>query len=107
MAILVAPANVVAMTALEYTIQQGAMETRGNIVENQAISDPIVLTVGTDLSVVIKSACLGLSAVEPHALYFLCTCQLDLARVSEFGSRERFTAPDTVQQVMSLGTSLI
>jgi len=41
------------------------------------------------------------------ALYFLCTCQLDLATVSEFGSIERFRTPDTVQQVMSLGTSLV
>jgi len=28
----------------------------------------------------------------------LCTCQLDLARVSEFRSIERFRTPDTVQQ---------
>jgi hypothetical protein len=41
-------------------------------------------SVGTDLSVVITGAGSGLSAAEPHALKFLCTCQLDLARVSEF-----------------------
>jgi len=63
--------------------------------------------VGTDLSAVITWAGLGLSAAEPHALYFMCTFQLDLARVSEFRSIERFRTPDTVQQVMSPGNSLI
>ena len=35
-------------------------------------------SVGTDLSAVIVWVGLGLSAVERHALTFLCTCQLDL-----------------------------
>jgi hypothetical protein len=52
-------------------------------------------SVGTDLSAVITWACLGLCAAEPHVLYFLCTCQLDLARVSEFRSIERFSTEDT------------
>jgi len=39
--------------------------------------------VGTDLSAVITWVGLGLILAEPHALQFLCTCQLDLARVSE------------------------
>jgi len=63
--------------------------------------------VGTDLSAVITWVGLGLCAAQRHALLFLCTCQLDLARVSEFRSIERFRTPDTVQQVISPGTSLI
>jgi len=63
--------------------------------------------VGTDLSAVMTWVGLGLSAAEPHALQFMCTCQLDLARFSEFRSIERFRTPDTVQQVMSPGTALI
>jgi len=51
--------------------------------------------VGMDLSAVITWVGLGLSAVEPHALKFLCTCQLDLARVNEFRSIERFRTQDT------------
>jgi hypothetical protein len=51
-------------------------------------------SVGTDLSVVIVWVGLGLSAAEPPALWFLCTCQLDLARVSEFRSIERFSPED-------------
>ena len=38
--------------------------------------------VGMDLSADITWVGLGLSAAEPHALEFLCTCQLDLARES-------------------------
>jgi len=34
--------------------------------------------VGTDLSAVITWVGLGLCAVEPHAMSFMCTCQLDL-----------------------------
>jgi hypothetical protein len=52
-----------------------------------------VSCVGTDLSAVITWVGLGLCAAEPHALLFLCTCQLDLARVSEFRSIERFRTP--------------
>ena len=37
-----------------------------------------------DLSAVITWVGLWLSAVELHALWLMCTCQLDLARVSEF-----------------------
>jgi hypothetical protein len=37
---------------------------------------------GMDLSVVITWVGLGLSAAEPHALLFLCTCQLDSERQS-------------------------
>jgi len=62
---------------------------------------------GTDLSAVITWVCLGFCALEPHALQFLCTCQLDLERVSEFRSIERFSTAVTTQQVMSRGASLI
>ena len=62
---------------------------------------------GTDLSAVITWAGSGLSAAQPHALKFLYTCQLDLARVSEFRSIERFRTLDTIQQVISPGTLLI
>ena len=57
-------------------------------------------TVGADLSAVIMWVGFELSAAEPHALSFLCTCQLDLARASEFSSIERFRTPDTVQQIL-------
>jgi hypothetical protein len=57
-------------------------------------------SVGTDLSAVITWTGSGSSAAEPRALSFLCTCQLDLARVTEFRSIERFRAPDTIQQIV-------
>jgi hypothetical protein len=63
--------------------------------------------VGMDLSAVIMWVGLELSAVVPRALYFLCTCQLDLLRVSGFKSIERFMTLDTIQQLVSPGTSLI
>jgi hypothetical protein len=50
--------------------------------------------VGIDLCAVIKSASLGLSAAERHALYFICTCQLDLARLNEFRSMEIIMTQD-------------
>jgi len=62
---------------------------------------------GTDLSTVITWVGFALSAAEPHASEYICMWQLDLVRVSAFRSMERFRTPDTVQQVMSLGTSLI
>jgi hypothetical protein len=55
-------------------------------------------SVVTDLSVVITWVGLGLSVAEPHELWFWCTCQLDLARVSEFRSIERFSSEDTGHQ---------
>jgi hypothetical protein len=50
--------------------------------------------VGIDLCAVITSASLGLSAAERHALYFFCTCQIDLARLSEFRSMEIIMTQD-------------
>jgi hypothetical protein len=52
-------------------------------------------SVGTDLSVVTMWVGLGLSTAEPHALWFMSTCQLDLARVSEFRSTDRSRTQDT------------
>ena len=62
---------------------------------------------GMDLSEVITWVGLGLCTAEPHALWFLFTCQLDLESVSEFWSIERFSTADMTQQDMSSGTSLI
>jgi hypothetical protein len=36
-----------------------------------------------------------LSIAKQHAVKFLCMCQLDSARVSEFRSTKRFRTPDT------------
>jgi hypothetical protein len=40
----------------------------------------------------------ALSAAEPHASLFFCTCQLDLAKVSEFRSIVRFRTLNPIQQ---------
>jgi len=52
-------------------------------------------SLGIDLSAVISWAGLGLNVAEPHAVSFLCPYQLDLERVSEFRSIERFRTQDT------------
>ena len=41
-----------------------------------------------DLSAAIMWVGLGLSEAEPHALWFLCTCQFDIETVDEFRSLE-------------------
>jgi hypothetical protein len=51
--------------------------------------------VGTDLSAVITWVGLRLCTAEPHALEFMCKCHLDLARVTQFRSIERFRTQDT------------
>jgi len=53
--------------------------------------------VGTDLSVAVTWVGLGWSVAEPHAIWFLCTCQLDLEMVSEFRSIGRISTADMVQ----------
>jgi hypothetical protein len=54
-----------------------------------------LILVGPDLSAVITWIGLELSAAGPHVLEFLCSCQLDLARVSELRSIERFRTQNT------------
>jgi len=60
-----------------------------------------------DLSAVITWVGIGLSAAEPHAPLFMCTCQLDFARVSGCRSIKRFSTADAVQHIISMWTSLI
>jgi len=54
-------------------------------------------SVGTDLSVAVTWVGLGWSVAEPHAIWFLCTCQLDLEMASEFRSIGRISTADMVQ----------
>jgi hypothetical protein len=66
----------------EHRLLEGKLNSFNTIV----IQEPRLIIVGTDLSAVIMWVGLGLCAAVPHALWLLCTCQLDLARVTEFRS---------------------
>jgi len=91
-------------SSCRYTL--GVSIARQSISQNRSANT--TGSVGTDLSAVITWIGLGWSAAEPHALSFMCTCQLAIEWQSvSFRPRERFSTADTTQQVISPGSSLI